>query len=145
MSVTASDIDDLFTEGRSGQATLLHVEYLLEMRRKFDSVADLVVSVRQLHRHSIQTKTKMSAILNHGTCRLLGGMRVPMEHIDRIWEEGRAGPQTVAHLWYMCAINAKYTGVEQLIHAVCASCHDSICMHVISFHCALITIDWSSS
>jgi hypothetical protein len=34
ITITPDDIDDLFIEGRTGQATLLHVEYLLEMRRK---------------------------------------------------------------------------------------------------------------
>lgn len=59
-----------------------------------------------------------------------------MDNIDRIWEEGRAGPQTVPHIWFMCATNARYTSVEQLISAI-GKAHDEVIhddrMHIISY------------
>jgi hypothetical protein len=64
-------------------------------------------------------------MLNSASCHILSDQRVSMVSIDRIWEEGRAGPQTVAHVWLCCATQMKYANIEQLIHAI-GEAHDEV-------------------
>lgn len=120
----AQDIRDaqlnrLLAAGRTGPATILHIESLEAAGRMFETIDQLIPAVEDCNNNLSARKRQVLEYFNSPHCKLMGyPHEISTQEVDRLFVQGAAGPETLVHLRAFSAANRKFGSFERLIDAV---------------------------
>lgn len=114
-------VDVIYNEANCGLASLAHLYSLAEdPNNAYSSVAELVMAMKVMEGNSLLWREEVMAFLDdpnqHSFFRSNGtGPKIYAPDVDMLFDEGRAGIETLSHLRLLNASSVTVTSVKKLV------------------------------
>lgn len=117
--VTTDHVQELFAGSGASSSCLSHLHRFEELHRKFNSVDELVLALKKEHSDSIKGRGLAFDFLGSPKCNLFpdGEWILPTD-IDRLFDEGKAGSETVRILRRLNKSGAVFYSFEELLQGI---------------------------